>query len=305
VSVLSGYSDAEAYFGVVRSRLLQIEGDLGGAAREIQTVVDLMQTSAPAAVREEVIAQQVRVLLAQQHITAAEHALSRWATVTPGKLSIPDLETERAITYQRGLIATSVLRVFLHRAQAAHDELSLSAGIDLADRLIDQALQGQGNPFALVALLLRAQMHASLGNDRASLSDCIKALELAEPEGCILIFLEEGPAIVPLLQAVADRAATSDRVKTYARKLLAAFPTDRSAVSPMPAISSDQLIEPLSKRELEILRLIDEGCSNQEIADLLVITLHTVKKHSSNIFTKLGVTSRTQAVARARQLGLL
>ena len=72
VSVLSGYSDAEAYFGVVRSRLLQIEGDLDGAAREIQAVVDLMQAVAPAAVREEVIEQQVRVLLAQQRITAAE-----------------------------------------------------------------------------------------------------------------------------------------------------------------------------------------------------------------------------------------
>lgn len=61
----------------------------------------------------------------------------------------------------------------------------------------------------------------------------------------------------------------------------------------------------MSKRELEILQLIGEGHANQEIADRLVITLHTVKKHSSNIFTKLGVTSRTQAVVRARQLKLL
>jgi LuxR family transcriptional regulator, maltose regulon positive regulatory protein len=306
VSVLSGYSDAEAYFGVVRSRLLQIEGDLDGAAREIQTVVDLMQTSAPAAVREEVIAQQVRVLLAQQRVTAAEHVLDHWVTFTPGKLSIPDLETKPTITYPRGLIATSALRVLLHRAQAAHDELSLSAGIGLADRLIDQALQGQGNPFALVALLLRAQMHASLGNDRASLADGIKALELAEPEGCILIFLEEGLAIVPLLQAAANRAALPDRLKQYARELLAAFSAaDRAVASSQAPFAADQLIEPLSKRELEILQLIGEGCSNQEIADRLVITLHTVKKHSSNIFTKLGVTSRTQAVARARQLKLL
>jgi LuxR family transcriptional regulator, maltose regulon positive regulatory protein len=69
--------------------------------------------------------------------------------------------------------------------------------------------------------------------------------------------------------------------------------------------AEEQLVEPLSPRELEILRLIAEGCSNQEIASRLVITLHTVKKHSSNIFTKLGVNRRTQALARARQLGLL
>ena len=134
----------------------------------------------------------------------------------------------------------------------------------------------------------------------------LRALELAEPEGCILSFVEEGPAIIPLLQAVAAQATTPDRLKTYARELLAAFPAaDRAAVSPAPPVAGDQLIEPLSKRELEILQLIGEGCSNQEIADRLVITLHTVKKHSSNIFAKLGVTSRTQAVARARQLQLL
>jgi tetratricopeptide (TPR) repeat protein len=112
VSVLSGFSDAEAYFGVVRSRLLQIEGDLGGAANEIQAVVDLMQAVAPTAVREEVIAQQVRVQLAQQRIAAAEIVLDRWATFSPGKLFIPDLETGRTITYPRGQLVNSALRVF-------------------------------------------------------------------------------------------------------------------------------------------------------------------------------------------------
>ena len=68
---------------------------------------------------------------------------------------------------------------------------------------------------------------------------------------------------------------------------------------------ADVLIDPLSKRELEILRLIGEGYTNQEIAGRLVITLHTVKKLSSNIYGKLGVRSRTQAVARARELQLL
>jgi LuxR family maltose regulon positive regulatory protein len=204
------------------------------------------------------------------------------------------------------LIANSALRVMLHRSQAAHDVASLHAGIELANRLVDLAVQGQYIPLALVALLLRARIQSALGNDRAGLTDSLTALELADPEGCILIFLEEGPAIMPLLQAVADRAATPDRLKAYARELLAAFPTADRVVPPSEIpVAAEQLIEPLSKRELEILQLIGEGCSNQEIADRLVITLHTVKKHSSNIFTKLNVTSRTQAVARARQLGLL
>ena len=65
------------------------------------------------------------------------------------------------------------------------------------------------------------------------------------------------------------------------------------------------LVEPLTKRELEILHLVADGCSNQEIAGRLVLSLHTVKRHISNIFAKLGVNSRTQALARARQLRLL
>ena len=77
-----------------------------------------------------------------------------------------------------------------------------------------------------------------------------------------------------------------------------------SPVAELAALG-DEIIEPLTQRELEILRLIREGYSNQEIAERLVITLHTVKKHSSNIYSKLGVNNRTQAVARARQLGLV
>lgn len=220
---------------------------------------------------------------------------------------MPDLETAQAITYPRGLIANSALRVAVQHALITKDVTRLSAAIELADRLIDLALQGQYLPIVLVALLLRARMQAALGHEPASLADTLKALELAdEPEGSLMLFVEEGEAIKPLLQAVIERAATPDRLKTQARKLLAAFPVpDRSPTPPLPPVSGEQLIEPLSRRELEILHLIGAGCSNQEIADRLVITLHTVKKHSSNIFTKLGVTSRTQAVARARQLGLL
>jgi LuxR family maltose regulon positive regulatory protein len=64
-------------------------------------------------------------------------------------------------------------------------------------------------------------------------------------------------------------------------------------------------VEPLSERELDVLRLISEGSSNQQIADTLIVTVHTVKKHASNIYGKLGVRNRTQAVARARELGIL
>ncbi len=93
----------------------------------------------------------------------------------------------------------------------------------------------------------------------------------------------------------------------YVRRLLAAFPVaepEQAAPSETQAPNSD-LIEPLSERELEVLQLIAEGLTNPEIASRLFLSLNTVKAHTRNIYGKLGVHSRTQAVARARALGVL
>ena len=101
------------------------------------------------------------------------------------------------------------------------------------------------------------------------------------------------------------RAVQHDVLPAYARKLLAASspynPIARDAVGP----GSDRLIEPLSERECEVLRMVAEGLSNNEIAARLYLSLSTVKFHTGNIYSKLGVKNRTEAVARARSLGLL
>ncbi|MEZ4725611.1 MAG: response regulator transcription factor [Caldilineaceae bacterium] len=100
------------------------------------------------------------------------------------------------------------------------------------------------------------------------------------------------------------------RLSTYINRLLAAFPDTAHATPPTTEIHtrlSDNrtLVEPLSEREQEVLRLVAEGRSNSQIADQLIITVGTVKRHLNNIFGKLQVTSRTQALARARELNLL
>jgi LuxR family maltose regulon positive regulatory protein len=157
-------------------------------------------------------------------------------------------------------------------------------------------------------ILLRAQFYALLGDRRASQADYIQALQLGEPEGFISVFIAEGPSVAEALSGLLEQADPESVDADYVRKILEAFPEDEhpaSGAKPGPASVKEDLIVPLSERELEILHLIDEGLSNQEITARLVITLHTVKKHSSNIYAKLGVSSRTQAVARARQLGLL
>jgi LuxR family maltose regulon positive regulatory protein len=122
-----------------------------------------------------------------------------------------------------------------------------------------------------------------------------RALLLGEPEGYVRTFVDLGAPMGELLRGAAHRGIRTG----YVGRLLARAPAE-----PVPAASSP-LIEPLSDRELEVLRLIAAGLSNREIAQKLVITPGTAKWHANNIYGKLGVHSRTQAVALARELGLL
>jgi LuxR family maltose regulon positive regulatory protein len=125
------------------------------------------------------------------------------------------------------------------------------------------------------------------------------ALTLAEPAGFIRPFVDEGAPMARLLREAMSRGRRLD----YIRRLIAAFGVDEPAAS---ASTTGQLLpEPLSKREIEVLALIAEGLTNQEIATRLYLSLHTVKAHARNISAKLDVGNRTQAVARARTLGIL
>jgi LuxR family transcriptional regulator, maltose regulon positive regulatory protein len=160
-----------------------------------------------------------------------------------------------------------------------------------------------------VLMALAAQ---SLGQGRRAMQSLERALALAEPEGLVRVFLDEGKPMARLLYEVASQRIQPE----YVGRLLAAFPTgdqpsavshQSSAVRTHHSSPSTQhsLIEPLSERELEVLRLVAEGSSNEEIAQRLVLSLSTVKFHTSNIFGKLAVKNRTEAVARARGLGIL
>lgn len=303
VSVLSGYSDAEIYYAVIRSRQALLNGDLARAVREMAEAEDLMAAYAPAAVSEELLAQQVRIALATDQPAQAETLLRPFGFIFGPMPAFPALPSARFIQFETGLLAVSALHILLYQAQHT-DVPNVSESLRLAGLLLDQCDASHLLPIIVQTLLVRAQLHAAGGNPAAAHADVREALALARPSGVIALFLAEGPAVAAILAELLGGSDLEYADRTYAAQILAAFPESMRSTAP-PEAAAESLAEPLSRRELDVLRLIDEGCTNQEIAERLVITLHTVKKHSSNLYAKLGVGSRTQALARARELGLL
>jgi len=157
----------------------------------------------------------------------------------------------------------------------------------------------------LEAQMLRALVDQAAGNEARAVEELSRVLTQAQPEGYVRLFLDEGAPMAELLRKVSRRTTTE--IRAYAGRLIAAYCQDQAeqAVPPAKTSQGDTLAEPLSERELEVLHLVAAGWSNQEIADKLVISVRTVKKHVENIHGKLGVQSRTQAAVKARALNLL
>jgi LuxR family transcriptional regulator, maltose regulon positive regulatory protein len=163
----------------------------------------------------------------------------------------------------------------------------------------------------LKVLVLQALAYQAHGEKEKALHLLGEALALAEPEGFIRLFVDEGLPMMQLLSAAAARGVAP----AYVGKLLAAFPNFAALSTPQSKARTEQseriqnpkseMVEPLSEREVEILHLIAQGLSNQAIGAQLFLALSTVKGHNQRIFDKLQVQRRTEAVARARTLGLL
>jgi LuxR family transcriptional regulator, maltose regulon positive regulatory protein len=176
---------------------------------------------------------------------------------------------------------------------------------DLLERVRHGAQEAGRNGRALEAQLLQALADLAAGNEGQAIEKFIQVLARAEPQGYVRLVIEEGTPVAKLLyQLAAQRAAP---VHEYAERLLAAY-LQEAAKQPFlntKALPGKILVEPLSKREIEVLHLMSEGCSNKDIASRLVISIGTVKRHTVNIFRKLDAANRTQAVAIARELEII
>jgi LuxR family maltose regulon positive regulatory protein len=174
---------------------------------------------------------------------------------------------------------------------------------NLVTKLVEYtSSQGQGG--RLLEIYITKALWCDLTQNKVvALETLREALRLAEPEGNVRIFVDEGSSMARLIY----QAAQEGFMPHYTAKLLAAFPpTDLEPMEKQRLTSlQSPFVEPLSEREIEVLHLISEGLSNAEIASRLTLSITTVKSHTRNINLKLGVNSRTQAVARARTLGIL
>ncbi len=169
------------------------------------------------------------------------------------------------------------------------------AALGLAKRILPKA-KGEHRMLRVVELLvLQSLAYQGMKNINAAVSTLATAVSLAQPEGYKRVFIDEGERLVKLLYLVKSNQDSTG----YTHDLLKAF---SPLISPAP-VPAQLLIEPLSGREIEVLRLIETGLSNQAIAGKLFISITTVKRHISNIYSKLDVETRTQAVARAKELG--
>jgi ATP/maltotriose-dependent transcriptional regulator MalT len=231
------------------------------------------------------------------HLTLGDvDAAAHWAKHQG--LSIETLPADLADLASHEMTSMTFARLAIEQGQA-------KATLPLLEHLLANAAKAHRTTSALELLLIQSQAYEAIGQREQALTLLKQAIKRAEPERYIRLFLDEG---IPLIKLLVYLRETSPEHQVYLQLLLAALPEHETA---QPAGKeehfqrSQPLIDPLSERELEVLRLIAAGASNEEIAEQLVIALGTVKRHVSNILGKLTVSSRTQAVARAQALALL
>jgi len=199
--------------------------------------------------------------------------------------------------YSRELVYSDLACTLIAKGRAAE-------ALPLLARLLEAAsrMERQGDEIYYLVLMALAQ-HA-LGDTQIALDSLRRALVLAEPEGYVRLFVDEGQPMAELLHIAISQNISPD----YARYLLAAFPEHVLSSVPIAkelTVNTQMLLDPLSEREIEVLRLIAEGCKYKEIAERLVVSINTVRHHTRNVYGKLEVNNRTQAIGRAKDLNLL
>jgi LuxR family transcriptional regulator, maltose regulon positive regulatory protein len=285
-------------------RIFLSRGELDEAEKALQQLDDLGKNSnSHAALHTHSLTatiDQVRFWLAEGNL---DHAV-RWARELEQALQFTT-----AFAHERAEVA--VARILLAQQQPAR-------ALEKLEPLLSRATAAKRWGHVLGIWLLQAQAYHMLGEEQRALDVLALAVHQGEPENYVRSFADEGPIMADLLTSLRDQQGPTPYLDT----LLDAFPAQRktdyqfaarSSETPVPIkpepklrrTRSQPLSDDLSEREREVLQKLVQGASNQDIATMLTISIETVKRHMTNIFLKLGVKNRVQAVARARTLGLI
>ena len=269
---------------VAMAGIREVEGDLGGALDMLDEAERLYLGDFSPQVRP-VPALKARVWVAQGRLGEA----LGWASEQG--LSVGD-----DLSYLREFEHITLARALLARYESERAERSLDEAIELLGRLLRAAEEGDRTRSLIEILVLQALAHRMRGGVPAALVPLERALTLAETEGYVRILVDEGPPMAVLLQAAAKRRIAPN----YVRRLLTAFGNTQDRTT-----ARQVLIEPLSERELDVLRMLGTDLGGPDIARRLIVSLNTVRTHTKSIYAKLGVNNRRAAVHRAEELDLL
>ena len=283
------------------ARIREAQGDLDGALDLLDQAERLYAANFSPNVRP-VATRKVRVWVAQGRLGEAQ-----------GWVREQGLSVENELSYLHEFDHITLARVLLACYLSDHSDGSISEVMGLLERLLKAAGERGGKGSVIEILVLQALAYHAQGDLPAALVPLQHALALAEPEGYVRIFLDEGSSMLQLLREAAAREIMPD----YTGKLLAAFEAEQlssaseSSLPLPPALrleghrDGEPLTEPLSQRELEVLRMFKTELSGPEIARELVIALSTVRTHTKSIYSKLNVNNRRAAVKRAVELNLI
>ena len=289
-----------------QARFKQAEGDFA-AALSLLDEAERHYYPTPIPNLRPLAALKARVWLAQGRLREAQ----RWAREQ-------GLSADDDLSFLHEFEHTTLARVLIAQYSREHATHALHEAVRLLQRLEQAAIAGGRVGSAIEIGVLQALAHHAQGNLAPALAALEHALRLAEPEGYLRVFVNEGPPMAALLSAAAARGMMPGTIgrllaagSSQAKQAKSQEDTQQGSVArtPLPEPpdlpSSAPLPEPLSAREREILQLIAQGLSNAQISARLFLATSTIKGHNQRIFDKLQVQSRTEAVARARELGLL
>jgi LuxR family maltose regulon positive regulatory protein len=269
---------------VVMARLRETEGDPDGAVELLDDAERVYSGDYSPNVRP-VPAMRARVWVRQGRLADAF-----------GWVRAQGLAVDDELTYLREYEHLTLARALLARYRGERSGDAGQQALELLARLLAAAEDGGRTGSVIEVLVLQALAHGARGDTAAALRPLGRALALAEPEGYVRMFLDEGPPMTALLAAAGQRGTAP----AYVRALLTG-----AGARPAGPTRAAGLVEPLSDRELDVLRLLASDLGGPDIARTLVLSLNTVRTHTKNIYAKLGVNDRRAAVRRATELDLL